>query len=94
VCGITFSFDQGIKFCSKIQSAWNFFKLNKSVGLAVANPMQLVWVQMNVGSKRYHVLFNMANMKKMGADCTVCTVRTDDDVADHTDDMENHTLTW
>jgi hypothetical protein len=33
----------------------------------------------------------MANMQKRDADCTV---HTDDDVADRTDDMASHTLTW
>jgi hypothetical protein len=75
--------DQGIKFCSKIQSAQNHFKSNESVGLVVANPMQLVWVQTDVGSERYRVLFKMANRQKRDADCTVRTVRTNDDVADH-----------
>jgi hypothetical protein len=58
--------DQGIKFCSKIQSAQNHFKLNESVGLVVANPTQLIWVQTDIGSKRYHVLFKMANRQKKG----------------------------
>jgi hypothetical protein len=76
--------DQGIKFCSKIQSAQNCFKSNGSIGLVVTNPTQLIWVQMDVGSKRYHVLFKMTNMQKRGVDCTVCTVRTDTHVASHT----------
>jgi hypothetical protein len=86
--------DQGIKFCSKIQSARNRFKSDESVGLVVANPTQLVWVQTDVGSERYHVLFKMANRQKRDADCTVRTVRTDDDVADRTDDVADHTLMW
>jgi hypothetical protein len=86
--------DQGIKFCSKIQSARNHFKLNESVGLIVANPTQLVWVQMNVGSEIYRVLFKMANKQKRDADCTVRTIRMDNDVADRMDDMAGHTLTW
>jgi hypothetical protein len=74
--------DQGIKFCSKIQSAWNRFKLNGSVGLVIMNPTQLVWVQTDVGSERYRVLFKMTNSKKKrDADCTF---RTDTDVASRT----------
>jgi hypothetical protein len=34
--------DQGIKFCSKIQSAWNRFKPDESVGLVVENPTQFI----------------------------------------------------
>jgi hypothetical protein len=56
--------DQGIKFCSKIQSAQNRFKLNESVGLIITNPMQLVWVQTDDGSERYHILFKMTNKQK------------------------------
>ena len=66
--------DQGIKFCSKIQSARNHFKPNESIDLVVANPMQLVWVQMDIGSERYRVLFEMTHrQKKMDVDCTVRT---------------------
>jgi hypothetical protein len=53
--------DQGIKFCSKIQSARNHFKSNESVGLIVANPTQLIWVQTDVGSERYRDLFESSN---------------------------------
>jgi hypothetical protein len=83
--------DQGIKFCSKIQSAWNHFKSDESVGLIVANPTQLVWVQTDIGSEIYRVLFKMTNIQKMDTDCTV---RTDDDVADRTDDVADQMLTW
>jgi len=55
---------QGIKFCSKIQSAHNHFKSNGNIGLIVTNPTQLVWVQTDVGSKRYSVLFKMTNRQK------------------------------
>jgi hypothetical protein len=55
---------QGIKFCSKIQSARNRFKSNGSVGLVIMNPTQLVWVQTDVGSERYRVLFKMTNRQK------------------------------
>jgi hypothetical protein len=58
--------DQGIKFCSKIQSVRNRFKSDESVGLVVANPTQLIWVQTDVGSERYHVLFKFTNMQKKG----------------------------
>jgi hypothetical protein len=40
--------DLGDQIFLKIQSAQNFFKSNGSVGLVVTNPMQLVWVQMDV----------------------------------------------
>jgi hypothetical protein len=74
--------DQGIKFCSKIQSVWNRFKLNESVGLIIVNPMQLVRVQTDVGSERYRVLFKFTNrQKKKVVDCTVYTY---DDVAGRT----------
>jgi hypothetical protein len=73
--------DQGIKFCSKIQSARNHFKSNESVGLVVTNPTQLVWVQTDVGRERYRVLFKMTNKQKRGVDCIV---RTDADVTGHT----------
>jgi hypothetical protein len=56
----------GIKFCSKIQNAQNHFKSNRSIGLIVTNPMQLVWVQTDIGSERYRVLFKMTNMQKKG----------------------------
>ena len=58
--------DQGIKFCSKIQSARNRFKLDESIGLVVANPMQLVSSQTDVGSERYFNLFIKSNMQKKG----------------------------
>jgi hypothetical protein len=73
---------QGIKFCSKIQSVRNHFKSNESVGLVVTNPTQLVWVQTDVGSERYRVLFKMTNRQKKGV--LDCTVRTDADVAGRT----------
>ena len=53
--------NQGIKFCSKIQSARNRFKSNERVGLIVANPMQLVSSQTDVGSERYSDLFVKSN---------------------------------
>jgi hypothetical protein len=53
--------DQGIKFCSKIQSAQNRFKPDESVGLVVANPTQLVSSQTDVGSERYCNLFIKSN---------------------------------
>jgi hypothetical protein len=46
------------------------------------NPMQLVWVQTNVKSERYRVMFKMTNKQKKGD--VDCTVRTDADVAGHT----------
>jgi hypothetical protein len=67
-----------IKFCSKIQSAQNHFKSNESIGLVIVNPVQLVWVQTDVRSERYRVLFKMANRQKRDVDCTI---HTDDDVA-------------
>jgi hypothetical protein len=72
--------DQGIKFCSKIQSAQNRFKPDESVGLIVANPTQLVSSQTDVGSERYCNLFIRSNRQKKNfdADCTVRTVRTGD----------------
>jgi hypothetical protein len=76
--------DQGIKFCSKIESAWNRFNSKESVGLIVTNPMQLIWVQTNVGSERYHVLFKMVNTHKRDDDCIVHTVHMDDDMAGRT----------
>jgi hypothetical protein len=75
------SFDQGIKFCSKIQSARNHFKSNESIGLVVTNPTQLVWVQTDVGSERYRVLFKFTNRQKKG----VLTVQSVQSV---------RTLTW
>jgi hypothetical protein len=56
--------DQGIKFCSKIQSARNHFKTDESVGLVVANPTQLVSSQTDVGSERYCNLFIKSNRQK------------------------------
>jgi hypothetical protein len=44
------------------------------------NPTQLVWVQTDIGSKRYRVLFKMTNRQKRDDDCTVCT---DADMAVH-----------
>jgi hypothetical protein len=44
----------------------------------VMSPTQLVWLQIDVGSERYHIFFKMTNMQKRGVDCTV---RTDADVA-------------
>jgi hypothetical protein len=71
--------DQGIKFCSKIQSAQNRFKLDESVGLVVVNPMQLVSSQTDVESERYSDLFVKSNRQTNDVDCTVhtvCTIRT------------------
>jgi hypothetical protein len=56
--------DQGIKFCSKIQSARNRFKPDESVGLVVANPAQLISSQTDVRSERYCNLFIKSNRKK------------------------------
>jgi hypothetical protein len=68
--------DQGIKFCSKIQSARNHFKSNESVGLVVANPTQLVSSQTDVGSERYCDLFESSNRQKKGT-LTVQSVQAD-----------------
>jgi hypothetical protein len=77
--------DPGDQILLKIQSAWNRFKLNGSVGLVVTSPTQLVWVQTDVRSERYRVLFKMTNMpKKRGVDCIVRTVRMDADLAGRT----------
>jgi hypothetical protein len=67
-------FDPGDQILLKIQSARNRFKSNESVGLIVTNPTQLVWVQMDVGSERYRVLFKMTNRQKKGM-LTVQSVR-------------------
>jgi hypothetical protein len=75
--------DPGDQILLKIQSAWNHFKSNGSIGLVVTNPMQLIWVQTDVESERYHVQFKMTNRQKRGADCTVCTVRMDANLAGH-----------
>jgi hypothetical protein len=83
--------DQGIKFCSKIQSARNRFKPDESVGLIVANPMQLVSSQTDVGSERYCNLFIKSNRKKKDVDCTVRTVQAD--VAEPYD-CTIHVVTW
>jgi hypothetical protein len=77
--------DQGIKFCSKIQSARNRFKSNESVGLIVANPMQLISSQTDVGSERYHDLFESSNRQKKRT-LTVQSVQAD--VAGPYDDVE------
>jgi hypothetical protein len=61
---ISYFHDQGIKFCSKIQSARNHFKPDESVGLVVANPTQLVSSQTDVGSERYCNLFIKSNRQK------------------------------
>jgi hypothetical protein len=66
---------QGIKFCSKIQSVQNLSKSNESVCLIVTNPTQLVWVQTDVRSERYRVLFKMTNRQKKEV-LTVQSVRT------------------
>jgi hypothetical protein len=58
--------DQVIKFCSKIQSVQNRFKSDESIGLIIANPTQLIWVQTDVGSERYRVLFKFTNRQKKG----------------------------
>jgi hypothetical protein len=56
--------DQGIKFCSKIQSARNCFKLDESVGLVIANPTQLISSQTDIGSERYSDMFIKSNKQK------------------------------
>ena len=84
-------YDLGDQILLKIQSSWNRFKSNGSVGHIVTNPTQLTWVQTDVGSERYRVLFKMANMQKRDVDCTV---RTDDDVAGRMDDVVGHMLMW
>jgi hypothetical protein len=83
--------DQGIKFCSKIQSARNRFKPDESVGLIVANPTQLVSSQTDVGSERYCNLFGMSNRQKRDADCTV---RTADVAGPYDRTMMCHVVTW
>jgi hypothetical protein len=84
--------DQGIKFCSKIQSAQNHFKSNESVGLIIANPTQLIWVQTDIGSERYRVLFKMANRQKKRV-LTVQSVQYND-VVDVRMTVAGRTLTW
>jgi hypothetical protein len=54
-------YDLGDQILLKIQSSWNRFKSNGSVGLIVTNPTQLVLVQTDIGSERYHVLFKTTN---------------------------------
>ena len=66
--------DPGDQILLKIQSTWNRFKSNGIVGLIVTIPMQLVWVQTDVGWERCHVLFKMSNRKKKGM-LTVQSVR-------------------
>ena len=85
--------DPGDQILLKYSNARNRFKSNGSIGLIVTNPMQLIWVQMEVGSERYHVLFKMENRQKRDADCTSPYIRTDDDMEDNTDDVADHTLT-
>jgi hypothetical protein len=79
--------DQGIKFCSKIQSARNHFKMDESVGLVIANPTQLVLSQTDVESERYYNLFIKSNRQKKMM-LTVQSVQAD--VAGPYDRM----LTW
>jgi hypothetical protein len=67
--------DPGDQILLKIQSAQNHFKSIGSVGLVVTNPMQLVWVQTDIASERYRVLFKMTNIQKKGVS-TVQSVRT------------------
>jgi hypothetical protein len=68
--------DQGIKFCSKIQSARNCFKMDESVGLVVANPTQLISSQMDVGSERYSDMFIKSNSQKKKLMLTVQFVQS------------------
>jgi hypothetical protein len=56
--------DQGIKFCSKIQSAHNRFKPDESIGLVIANPMQLVSSQTDIGSKILQSVRKVKQAKK------------------------------
>jgi hypothetical protein len=56
--------DQGIKFCSKIQSAQNHFKPDESVGLVILNPTQLVLSQTDFRRKRYSDFFIKSNKQK------------------------------
>jgi hypothetical protein len=58
----------------KIKGARNCFKLNGSVDLVIMKPTQLVWVQMDVGRKRYCILFKMTNNQKKGM-LTIQSVR-------------------
>jgi hypothetical protein len=58
--------DPGDQILLKIQSARNHFKSNGSIGLIVTNPTQLIWVQIDIGSERYCVLFKMTNRQKKG----------------------------
>jgi hypothetical protein len=68
--------DQGIKFCSKIQSSRNRFKPNESVGLVVANPMQFVLSQTDVRSERYNDPFIKSNRPKKKLMLTVQSVQS------------------
>ena len=58
--------DPGDQILLKIQSARNHFKSNRSVGLIVTNLTQLIWVQTDIGSERYRILFKMTNRQKKG----------------------------
>jgi hypothetical protein len=84
--------DQGIKFCSKIQSAQNCFKPDESIGLIVANPTQLVSSQTDIGNERYCNMFVKSNRQNFLM-LTVQSVQSvQDDVAGpyrSYDDVEN-----
>jgi hypothetical protein len=54
--------DQGIKFCSKIQSARNRFKTDESVGLVIANPTQLISSQ--TGRREREILQSVHKVKQ------------------------------
>ena len=59
------------------------------------NPTQLVWVQTDIGSERYHFLFKMTNrQKKRDVDCTVHTAHTTADVAVRTTRVDSWHVTW
>jgi hypothetical protein len=55
--------------------------MEREVGLAVTNSMQLIWVQTDVGSERYHVLFKFTIKQKKKR---VADYSTDADMAGHT----------
>jgi hypothetical protein len=76
-----------MKFFSKIQISRNHFKSHERVGLIISNPMQLVWVQTDIGSDKYQFCSKWQTGKKGMLTIPVRTVCTDDDVADYT-------LTW
>jgi hypothetical protein len=69
--------------------------MEREVGLAVTNSMQLIWVQTDVGSERYHVLFKFTIKQKKKGLLTVVRTLTWQAIRHMADrNLDSWQVTW